>query len=150
MSMWAHDPGPPPNFPYTKAVSAHSAAVQLYARSGQLAMEDVLYRRGKRSDDLCSFGCDVTGDMHHIFINCRQYSQWRDDANRELVERTELKLANMKIEGVVKDGLLATAKSLFSDSAVVWPLHCSLFYLGQIPNLDLLISREAGIGEMEY
>ena len=150
MSTWAHDPGPPPNFPYTKAVSAHSAAVQLYARSGQLATEDILYRRGKRSDDLCSFGCDVTGDMHHIFVNCRQYSQWRDVASRELVERTELKLVNMKIEGAVKDGLLATAKLLFSDSAVVWPLHRSLFYLGQIPNLNLLISREVGIGEMEY
>jgi hypothetical protein len=150
MSTWAHDPGPPPDFPYTKAVSAHSAAVQLYARSGQLATEDVLYRRGKRKDDLCSFGCEVTGNMHHIFVNCMQYSRWRDDANRELVERTELKLTNMKIEGAVRDGLLATAKSLFSDSTAVWPLHHSLFYLGQIPNLDLLISREAGIGEMEY
>jgi len=102
MSMWAHDPGPPPDFPYTKAVSAHLATVQLYARSGQLVTEDILYRRGKRSDDLCSFGCGVMGDMHHIFVNCRQYSQWRDDANRELVERMELKLANMKIEEAVK------------------------------------------------
>lgn len=149
MSTWAHDPGPPPDFPYVKAVSAHSAAVQLYARSGQLATEHVLYKRGKRSSDLCSFGCEVTGDMHHIFVNCRQYDKWRVDASKELVERTELKLTNMRIEGAVKNGLLATAKSLFSDSAVVWPLHQSLFYLGQIPNLDFLIPSEAGIGEVE-
>ena len=70
MSTWAHDPGPPPDFPYIKAVSAHSAAIQLYARSGQLAMADVLYRRGKKDSDLCCLGCDATGDMHHIFVYC--------------------------------------------------------------------------------
>lgn len=59
---------------------------------------------------ICSFGCEVTGDMHHIFVNCRQDDQWRVDANKELVERTELKLANMRIGGAVKNGLLATAK----------------------------------------
>lgn len=48
--------------------------------------------------------------MHHIFVNCRQDDQWRVDASKELVERTELKLANMRIEGAVKNGLLATAK----------------------------------------
>lgn len=48
--------------------------------------------------------------MHHIFVNCRQDDQWRVDANKELVERTELKLANMRIGGAVKNGLLATAK----------------------------------------
>lgn len=148
MSTWAHDPGAPPDFPYTKAVSAHSAAVQLYARSGQLATADVLYRRGKRDSDLCCLGCDATGDMHHIFVYCRQYERWRDDARRELLERMELKLHNMQSEEAVKTGLLEAAKFLFTDSAIIWPLHRSLYYLGQIPNLDLLISKEAGMSEI--
>ena len=95
MLTWAHNPGPPPDFPYTKAVSAHFAAVQLYVRSGQLVMAEVLYKRGKRDNDLCSLGCDEMGDMHHSFVCCKQYEQWREDARRELLERMELKLLNM-------------------------------------------------------
>lgn len=140
---------PPPDFPYTKAVSAHSAAVQLYARSGQLATAEVLYKRGKRDNDLCSLGCDETGDMHHLFVRCKQYKRWREDARRELLERMELKLLNMQTEEAVKTGLLEAAKFLFTDNAIIWPLHRSLYYLGQIPNLDPSISREAGMVEIE-
>lgn len=43
MSTWAHDKHTPPDYPYTCATSAHSAAVQLYARSGQLATADILF-----------------------------------------------------------------------------------------------------------
>lgn len=149
MSTWAHNPGPPPDFPYTKAVLAHSAAVQLYVRSGQLATAEVLYKRGKRDNDLCSLGCDKMGDMHHLFVHCKQYEQWREDARRELSERMELKLLNMRIEEAVKTGLLEATKCLFTNDAIIWPLHRSLYYLGQIPNLDALISREAGMGEIE-
>ena len=148
MVTWAHDPRPSPDFPYTKAVSAHSAAIQLYAGSGQLMTAEVLYKRGKKSNDLCSFRCQVMEDMHHIFISCKQYGQWRNEANRDLVDRTELKLSNMQIEGASKNSLFATAKLLFTDSAVIWPLHHLLFYLGKIPYLNLLISKEAGISEI--
>lgn len=68
---------------------------------------------------------------------------------RELSERMELKLLNMRIEEAVKTGLLKATKCLFTDDAIIWPLHRSLYYLGQIPNLDALISREAGMGEIE-
>ena len=148
MSTWAHDPGPLPDFPYTKAVSAHSAAVQLYARSGQLATAEVLYKRGKRDSDLCCLGCDATGDMHHIFVHCEQYKRLRVEANTELLERMELKLTNMHTEEAIKTRLLTAAKFLFCDNADIWPLHRSLYYLGQIPNLDPLISNEAGMNEI--
>jgi hypothetical protein len=42
MGMSGFDETSPPTYPYLKAVSAHSAAVQLYARSGQLATVDLL------------------------------------------------------------------------------------------------------------
>src|ERR1700678_4123301 len=47
MSTWAHDDTPPPEYPYLKAVLAHSAAVQLYARSGQLATADILKKHNQ-------------------------------------------------------------------------------------------------------
>jgi len=60
MSTWAHDDTPPPKYPYTKATSAHSAAVQLYARLGQLATADILRKRNKLENDECRLGCDAT------------------------------------------------------------------------------------------
>lgn len=42
MVTWAHDDSFPPEYPYLKATAAHLAAVQLYARSGQLATADIL------------------------------------------------------------------------------------------------------------
>jgi len=113
---------------------------QLYARSGQLATAKVLYKRGMRENDLCCLGCDVMGDMHHIFVHCKQYKQWREDVRMEL---------NMQTEEAMKTGLLKAAKFLFTNNVIIWPLHHSLYYLGQIPNLNPLISREAGMGEIE-
>jgi len=36
MAKWLYDPHPPPTYPYIRATAAYSAAVQWYARSGQL------------------------------------------------------------------------------------------------------------------
>src|SRR6266567_1335081 len=78
MSTWAHDDTPPPEYPYTKAVSAHSAAVQLYVRSGQLATTDILRKRNKLENDKCRLGCNATESPQHLFVNCPKYQQWRD------------------------------------------------------------------------
>lgn len=149
MSTWVHDKRSPPDYPYLKAVSAYSATVQLYARSGQLATADILKKRGKLNDDRCRLGCDRIETMRHLFVHCQQYEDWHRNAGKEVVEKTELKLTTMKIEGVVRDNLLNTAKFLFTDNPSVWPLHHTLFYLGQIPDLDPLIPAETGISEME-
>ena len=60
MSTWAHDDMPPPDYPYLKVIAAHSAAVQLYARSGQLATADILKEWKKIDDDKCRLGCNAT------------------------------------------------------------------------------------------
>ncbi|KAJ7216350.1 hypothetical protein GGX14DRAFT_358612 [Mycena pura] len=54
---------PPPEFPYTRAYSAHSVMVQLYAR---LAIADTLKQRGKLDEDRCRFGCNAVEDAHHL------------------------------------------------------------------------------------
>jgi hypothetical protein len=38
--------------------------------------------------------------------------------------------------------LIIAAKSLFSDDSVIWPLHCSAFYLGRIPDVTELLGFE--------
>jgi len=59
------------------------------------------------------------------------------------------KLNAVEIEGVVKDNLLNTAKSLFIDDPLVWLLQKMLFYLGQIPKIDPILSLNgAKLGEV--
>jgi len=144
MSTWAHDNTPPPEYPYLKAVSAHSAAVQLYARSGQLATADILRKRNKLEDDKCRLGCDATESPRHLFINCQKYQEWRDEASREALMKTELKTDTIGISGDAKRNLTEAAKSLFTDS-MIWPLNFSLYYLGQIPNLDKCLPENLDI-----
>ena len=140
MSTWAHDKTPPPDYPYLKATSAHSAAVQLYARSGQLATADTLRQRKKIDDDTCRLGCDDTESARHLFIKCQHYQQWRDEASKQIVEKTKLKIETIGCGETTTDNLISAAKSLFIDDHKIWPLHYSLYYLGQIPCLKQLIA----------
>jgi hypothetical protein len=148
MSTWAHDDTPPPEYPYLKAVAAHSAAVQLYARSGQLATADILKKRNQLEDDKCRLGCDATETPRHLFVNCIKYQEWRDESLKEVLDRTELKLATFEIVGETKENIIAAAKSLFIDS-LIWPLHFSLYYLGQLPNLNILFSENSIINPIQ-
>jgi hypothetical protein len=150
MSTWAHVPTPPPEYSYIKATSAHSTAVQLYARSGQLATADVLFLRGELEEDRCLHGCDAVEDMHHLFAQCRLYEEWRREATEEVIKNTVLKLENLDVEEVVRDGLLKAAKSLFLDDPSVWLLHYTMFYLGQLPDLNCIIKHATmPIGEIK-
>ena len=135
---------PPPTYSYLKAVSAHSAAVQLYARSGQLATPDILYSRGKAGDNLCPFGCGVTGSMHHLFVQCAVYSEWRVQASSELVIETRKKVGCLLADGdcsSIEDGLVQIAESIFSADSSKWPLQKNVFYLGKHPSLKELINE---------
>ena len=139
MSTWAHEKNLPPEFPYTRALSAYSAALQLYARSGQLPTADLLFARGKLPGKKCCLGCDEDESMRHIFVKCPIYQQWRHEAREQLIDKTTSKLESMKIDGSVKINLIHAAKHLFTDNPVIWPLHLTMYYLGQIPSLDTFI-----------
>ncbi|KAJ7243120.1 hypothetical protein B0H12DRAFT_1131436, partial [Mycena haematopus] len=142
MLTWAHDHQSPPEYPYTRAVSAHSAVIQLYARSGQLPTAETLESRAKLDVCMCRLGCMAVESMHHIFVDCAHFSAWRNDAAEEVATRTERKLveAGIVIDHVQRPILIA-AKSLFIDDAVVWPLKISQYYLGQIPSIEAYITR---------
>ncbi|KAJ7814368.1 hypothetical protein B0H13DRAFT_2464859 [Mycena leptocephala] len=69
-----HDNMPPPDYPYTRALSAHSAVIQLYARSGQLPTAEVLESRSKLPSCMCRLGCDAVESVHHIFVDCAEFA----------------------------------------------------------------------------
>ncbi|KAJ7079987.1 hypothetical protein B0H15DRAFT_762330, partial [Mycena belliarum] len=123
MTLALYDSKSPPEFPYTHAYSAYSAVVQLYARSGQLPVADLLYSRAKMADPQCRNGCDAVEDQHHIFVMCTRYAEWRSSAAQETLTRTNNKLGEKGIEEADRVGLLTIAKSLFTDNIDIWPLH---------------------------
>ena len=132
--------------------SQRAAAVQLYARSGQLATANTLYLRGKSDDYRCALGCQEVGDAHHLFVNCTTYGEWRESAHNELLAETDKKLGlllrednevHMKIKKTIEPGIKAIAKSLFIDNSTIWPLHKTSYYLGNQPSLAHVLTEVA-------
>ncbi|KAK0493401.1 hypothetical protein EDD18DRAFT_1356841 [Armillaria luteobubalina] len=70
MASWLYDQRSPPTFLYTHMVSAYSAAVQLYARSGQLATASGLYQKKMLAQEYCHLRCRAIESPHHIFMEC--------------------------------------------------------------------------------
>jgi hypothetical protein len=136
MATWLYDPRPPPAYPYVKAAAAYSAAVQWYARSGQLPTAAGMKDKGQADDSQCRMGCNAIEDPHHVFVICKAFDKLRDDACREMLNKTRRKIEAMGLEEAQFTSLLQTAKFLFSDCPITWPLHCSFYYLGHIPKLD--------------
>ncbi|KAJ7043791.1 hypothetical protein C8F04DRAFT_890972, partial [Mycena alexandri] len=123
MAYDLHDKTTPPEWSYTHAFSAYSAVVQLYAQSGQLPTANLLHSRGKRQSPTCRLGCNNIEDMHHIFVACPQYAEWRSSAASDLHRHAQTKLAEKEIEEIDAVNLLTTVKSLFLDDKSVWPLE---------------------------
>ena len=67
----------------------------------------------------------------------------REEPRRLLLNKVEKKIDEYKLEESHVIGLLGAAKLFFYDSDIVWPLHCSAYYLGHVPMLDGLLSTEA-------
>jgi len=148
MATWAHDKHSPPDYLYAHAVSAHSAAVQLYARSGQLLTADLLFTRNKLPNKECHLGCKDDENMQHIFVKCATYQAWWLEAWEQVIEKTMLKLETMKIEGPIWTILVAVVESLFIDDSLTWPLHLTMYSLDQIPDLDTLIPSGHGLNKI--
>ncbi|KAF8065061.1 hypothetical protein FPV67DRAFT_1562916 [Lyophyllum atratum] len=90
-----YDPTPPPDFPYLRALSGYSAMIQLYSRAGQLPTAARLLSRKMALSDTCRFGCSVSEDEHHIFVECPYFLIHRLEALDDIVERTAAKCQEM-------------------------------------------------------
>jgi hypothetical protein len=123
MATWLyHKPNPPP-FVYHKATSAYTAAVQLYARSGQLATaEKVEERQANGNGGLCRLGCPEIEDEHHIFVDCPEFNDWRLQAGQQLRKVLEERLGKTEIERLSKNEILSKAECFYIDDSTLWPL----------------------------
>ena len=139
MSSWLYDPNPPPPWIYTKAFSAYTALVQLYARSDQLVTADGLCQKKMLMSRTCRFGCPDTENPHHIFVVCDRYSEMRTNQLDSLTSSFNKKLNDAELDPCDQVSIMESVKCLFSDSINVWPLHSSMYYLGQIPKVEPLL-----------
>jgi hypothetical protein len=118
MATWLYDPRSHPTFPYMKALSAYSAMVQLYACSGQLPTASNMKQKKQTVDNTCRYGCKVTEDMYHVFVNCGRFKALRAKAMGVIVRRVERKAEESNLQGSHVLGLLEAAKSFFGDERV--------------------------------
>ena len=139
MSTWLYDPNPPPPWIYTKAFSAYTALVQLYARSGQLATAEGLCQKGASTSRICRFGCQDIENPHHIFVVCARFAEMRIKQLDSLITSIKKRLDDAGLDPGDQTRLLHTVKFLFSDSSIVWPLQSSVYFLGQIPKVEILL-----------
>jgi hypothetical protein len=106
MATWLYDQQPPPTYPYMRVTSAYTALVQPYARSGQLPTAEGMVQKGQSEDKSCRMGCKAIEDMHHIFVNCPEYSKLREEVEIEVVKRTQTRIEAIKIEETCLTSLL--------------------------------------------
>ena len=142
MSTWLYDLNPPPPWIYTKATSAYTALIQLYARSGQLPTAEGMHQKNATSvsSQACRFGCLATESPHHIFAICGRFSELRNKELASLSLSVKGRLDDAAIGPPHQSSILQLAKFIFSDSDLVWPLHSTVFFLGQIPKVEPLLS----------
>jgi len=137
--MWLYDLNPPPPWIYTKASSAYTTLIQLYACSGQLAMAGGMCQKKALTCQTCRFGCSDTENPHHIFVACGQYLEMQSKELEWLVTSIKNKWDDAQVDPHDQTRIMNTAKFIFPDSKNVWPLQSSMYFLGQIPKLEPLL-----------
>ncbi|KAK0220176.1 hypothetical protein IW262DRAFT_1273548, partial [Armillaria fumosa] len=136
MASWLYDQCPPPTFLYTHVISAYLAAIQLCARSGQLATANGLYQKRMLAHEQCHLGCRAIESPHHIFVECPMFQSLRDEALKEIQKVMERALQIGKKQICDFPALRDAAESFLSDCNITWPLTFTQFYLGHAPSLD--------------
>lgn len=127
----------PPSYPYERAVSAYSATVQLYIRSGQLATRARLKARGLCASSACRFGCMALEDEHHIFVECPRFDRFRSGAVTDILRGTVSLLDGVpEPERAV---LKMAARTFFRSDSMAWPGDGqSRYWTGLLPPLHRL------------
>jgi hypothetical protein len=142
MSVQLYDPRPSPLHPYTRASSAYSVLVQLYACWGQLPMASCSNQRGQLVSGKCRYGCKMMEDMHHIFVICTKFESLRSEAAGLKMKKIAKMVEDIEVRLSYGEKLMKAAKFFFCNSIECWPLHVLTFYLGYVPKLDALVSDE--------
>lgn len=132
MATQLYDGIPHPPYPYTRAISAFSATVQLYIRSGQIPVKGIVAERSNSSDDLCTYGCQEKETIHHLMVECPKFENWRVNIEQKLIQKAREEETKEDWPTEYKGEYIRLAESYLRDRDV-WPLRITQFYLGHVP-----------------
>ena len=125
----------PQSFPYEHSTSSYSALVQLYARSGQLPTQCLLFLRGMAPSSWCRFGCYCTETPHHLylFIKCPWFTEYHQSTLCDIHWVTSGLVES--IPSVQCEMVLSAISTLLVDdnSHFTWPLGHNMWYYGHSP-----------------
>jgi hypothetical protein len=135
-SLFLYNTTPPPAYPYLKALSAFSATLQLYLRSGQLdcALTLANHHFPVNAQPWCRFGCPALEDARHIFVVCPYFAPIRHNHQADISLQTANLLLDAAFSPTLKNRVQAIADSLFADSPL-WPASRTYYFLGLTPPL---------------
>ncbi|GBE78620.1 hypothetical protein SCP_0115090 [Sparassis crispa] len=134
LSLALYDNHCPPDHPYTRASSAFSALVQLYARSAQLDTALARFHRFGNISPRCHFGCDALETAHHVFVICPVFAPHREHARTDTLTETSGILTTAAAPDDLSVQILSSARILFTDHDM-WPLYHARYFLGVLPPL---------------
>ncbi|KZV87604.1 hypothetical protein EXIGLDRAFT_620489, partial [Exidia glandulosa HHB12029] len=143
--------GPRPEYPYTRAYASYSAAVQLYARSGQLPTARTLSQRNRSivcMSPMCRHGCVAVEDDYHVFVACPRYAVFRLESAAELARRIRRRVLPA-LTDAQSAGIIAASETFYNDGDL-WPTTHAMYFLGLTPKLAGLIPRAAFTSNTSY
>jgi len=106
-------------------------------------MASGMKQKKNMEESRCRYGSEATENMYHVFVMCGRFKALREQASDLIRRKVEKGIVEFNLEESQALGFLEAAKSLFSDSDIVWPLHYSAYYLGHVPKLNTWLLREA-------
>jgi hypothetical protein len=134
-----YDPHPPPEYHYTRTLSAYSALIQFYARSDQLDSAIHLHTRMRDGHQpWCRFHCVTLESAHHIFTQCPHFASLRQDSSQSLTHLVAITFESFRSSLDRHPRFRCLIDSLFVGSNL-WPCGTSLYYRGLLPPLATLI-----------
>jgi hypothetical protein len=102
--------------PYTRASSAYSAVIQLYAHSHQLPTNVPLVAHFNDRLMLCWFGCQSIEDDHHLFVHCPFFDKVQHEFTCNLISDSSRILSDKSLPTPITSHLEHIVGHLFSFS----------------------------------
>ncbi|KAJ4475966.1 hypothetical protein C8J55DRAFT_406960, partial [Lentinula edodes] len=70
----------------------------------------------------CRFGCRALEDPHHLFVECKRYTEWRVETSKEIENRTRRKTTEKGFEETSQTSHIPKLDSLLPYSPTMTPI----------------------------
>jgi hypothetical protein len=121
-------------------IVACSAAVQWYARSGQLPTADGMKHKGQGEDIRSRMGCREVEDPHHVLVSCK--CKHEENASEESVKNIRRRIESIGLGDDQFIRLIKTVRFIFSECTNTLAWATLLFVLLSMTYPEIRPSRK--------